>query len=500
MVRGGFAPSDTSPLETLPLPSRLERSSTATPVVVLDATAPIAPKAAPSEVAVAERVERQRVLSERWKAIQAAGGRDAWVVAELRAKGLLVTTDPKTLSDADRGEYKEKKKVEATERRALLQQAWQAHRAVHVVHVGRVFFRDSDREANDKREARLARARENGLDAIDSVHKLAEGLGLSVPELRWLAYHREAATTSHYRSWTIPKRDGSRRTITAPKRKLKAAQRWILRHIVDKLPVHQAAHGFLAGRSIATNAAAHAGADVVLKIDVKDFFPTVTYARVKGLLRQGGLVESVATLAALIVTEAPRDMVTFRGKTLFVAKGPRALPQGAPTSPGITNAICIRLDRRMSGLARMLGATYTRYADDLAFSFGHDPPDEDSDEPRPRAPIGTLLRGAREILESEGFFVHDKKTSVRRSGSSQRVTGLVVNRAANGVPEARVPRDVVRRLKAAIWNREKGRASEKHAESLEQLKGMAAFVHMADPKRGRAFLDRLAVLEKREKG
>ncbi|MFO0613236.1 MAG: reverse transcriptase family protein [Polyangiaceae bacterium] len=487
------------------MPSRLERSTSAARVAVLDANAPIAPKPTPADAAVAERAERHRVLVERWKAIQSAGGREAWIVAELRAKGLLVTTDPKTLSDAERGEYKEKKKLEAAERRALLQQAWQAHRATHVVHVGRVFFRDTDREANDARDARLARARENGVDAIDSVDKLAEGLGLTVPELRWLAYHREASTTSHYRSWTIPKRDGSRRTITAPKRKLKAAQRWILRNIVDKLPVHQAAHGFLAGRSIQTNAAMHAGADVVLKIDVKDFFPTVTYARVKGLLRQAGLVESVATLAALIVTESPRDLVSFRGKTLFVAKGPRALPQGAPTSPGITNAICVRLDRRMSGLARMLGATYTRYADDLAFSFGRGDASTDEDEgaPRPRPPIGTLLRGAREILESEGFVVHDKKTTVRRSGSSQRVTGLVVNRSAEtppGVAAARVPRDVVRRLKAAIWNREKGRASERHGESLEQLKGLAAFVHMTDPKRGRAFLERLSALERREKG
>lgn len=489
------------------MPSRLERSSIASPVVVLDASAPVAPRSPPTDAATSDRAERRRVLVERWKAIQSAGGRDAWVTAELRQKGLLVTSDPSSMSDAERGEYKEKKKLEATGRRALLQEAWQAYRATHVVHVGRVFFRDTDRESNDKREARLARARENGLEAIDSVDKLAAGLGMSLEELRWLAYHREASTTTHYRSWTIPKRDGSRRTITAPKRKLKAAQRWLLRNIVDKLPVHEAAHGFLAGRSILTNAERHAGADVVLKIDVKDFFPTVTYARVKGLLRQAGLAESVATLAALLATEAPRDAVSFRGKTLHVAKGPRALPQGAPTSPGITNAICVRLDRRMSGLARLLGFVYTRYADDLAFSFGRygssddreGEGDDDDDGPRPRAPIGALLRGAREILESEGFVVHDKKTSVRRSGSTQRVTGLVVNGTNRGddVPRARVPRDVVRRLKAAIFNREKGRATAQHEESLRQLKGLAAFVHMSDPKRGRAFLDRLDALERR---
>jgi len=84
---------------------------------------------------------------------------------------------------------------------------------------------------------------------------LAEAMGLTLPELRWLAFHREAATRIHYRRFTIPKRDGTPRAIWAPLPKLKAAQRWILRNVVERLPVHGATHGFLADRSIATNAA-----------------------------------------------------------------------------------------------------------------------------------------------------------------------------------------------------------------------------------------------------
>jgi len=226
-------------------------------------------------------------------------------------------------------------------------------------------------------------------------------------------------------------------------------------------------------------------------VDVKDFFPTISWRRVKGLLRRAGIAENVATLIALLVTESPREIVQFRGKTLYVAKGPRACPQGAPTSPAITNAICFRLDKRLSGLARMMGFTYTRYADDLTFSFGGKKRDKHTRVP---APIGALLHGARRILEAEGFRVHQKKTTVMRGGNAQRVTGLVVNEAP-GAPPARAPRDVIRRLRAAIFNREKGRPT-KPDETLEQIKGLAAFVHMTDPKRGRAFIDRITALEK----
>lgn len=487
-----------------------ERTVPATALVVVD---PEKLSAAPAD----ERTRAARKLRSqerekhalRWKAIEEAKGRDAWVEAELRARGLTVDTDPSTLSDADKSAFKERKKAEATERRALRKLAWQAYRTAHVVHVGAgIYFRDDDAETTQEKDARTARAKSNDLIGLDSPAALAKGLGVDLPTLRWMCFHRSVEPHSHYHFWTIPKRDGSRRVITAPKRELKAAQRWLLRSVVEKLPVHAAAHGFLRNRSIATNADLHAGADVIVKIDVKDFFPTVTFARVKGLFRKGGLPESVATLCALLATESPREIVQFRGKTLYVAKGPRACPQGAPTSPAITNALCLRADRRLSGLARMLGFTFTRYADDLTFSWrkthasaGGAEGTQGADGVRPAAgaPIGTLLRGVSTILRAEGFRVHAKKTAVRRSGSSQRVTGLVVNRVQDpNVPAARVPREVVRRLKAAIFNREKGRPGK--GETLEQLRGMAAFVNMADPKKGRAFLDRIDALSRRATG
>jgi hypothetical protein len=184
---------------------------------------------------------------------------------------------------------------------------------------------------------------------------------------------------------------------------------------------------------------------------------------------------------ALLATEAPRDVVKFRGQTLYVATGDRALPQGAPSSPMITNAICLRLDKRLSGLAQRLGWTYTRYADDLTFS---------SREPRKKG-IGMLVAAVKRVLAEEGFQLHDKKTAVLKKGDRQKVTGLVVNEAP-GKPLARVPRAQRRRLRAALHNRKRGKA--KDGETLAQLEGLAAFVYMTDPVQGRKLLDQVGAL------
>ncbi|AUX40946.1 RNA-directed DNA polymerase [Sorangium cellulosum] len=446
-------------------------------------------------------VEARRAAHEervaRWKAIAEAGGIDAWVSAELTARGAVAAGDPKAMSDRERAQYKERKKVEAKERRALRRLAWEAYVATHINHLG-AGVHWQDRAGADRFDVpgQSERARSHGLPDLPGAAELASAIGLTIPRLRWLAYHREVDTGTHYRRWLIPKRDGSARTITSPKRELKRAQRWALRNLFEKLPVHAAAHGFLASRSIVTNASAHAGADTIVKVDIKDFFPTVTWRRVRGLLRKAGMAEGPATLVALLSTEAPREVVQFRGQTLHVATGPRVLPQGAPTSPAITNAICLRLDRRVSGLARKLGFRYTRYADDLTLSWraAEAPGAPGGAASRPRAPVGALLRGVREILSAEGFRLHPAKTVVMRKGSRQKVTGLIVNRASEAVPAARVPRERVRELRAAIRNRELGRPGK--GETLAQLKGLAAFVYMTDPARGRAFLGRLEALER----
>jgi RNA-directed DNA polymerase len=416
-----------------------------------------------------------------WADVDAAGGIRAWVDAEVARQGLADTGTPSTMTDAEKKLYKSRREEERRVRRELYKRAWSAYKQSHIVHLGPgVFWHDTadvDRfDADDPEKKR----QDNALPPVSDVASLAKALGLTIPRLRWLSYHRDVDTGTHYHRWLVPKRDGTPRLISAPKPELKAAQRWIMREVTEHLPVHGAAHGFLTGRSIVTNAEVHAGARVIVKLDIKGFYPTVTMRRVKGLLRRAGLGEQVATLMALLATESPREEIATHGKTHFVATGPRSLPQGAPTSPSITNALCFRMDCRLSGLARALGCRYTRYADDLTFSW-HDRKSE----------IGKLLRAVTLIVRAEGFAIHPKKTRVMRSGARQRVTGLIVNASADR-PPARTPRKTVRELRAAIKNRELGRPGK--GESLESLKGMAAFIMMTDPARGRAFMARIDAL------
>src|SRR5262245_35943248 len=415
----------------------------------------------------------------RWSDVAAAGGIREWVDAEIGRQGLTDPGAAPSMTDAEKKNYKARREEERKVRRELYKRAWLSYKRAHIVHLGPgVFWHDTadvDRfDADDPEKKR----QDNGLPALADVDALAKVLGLTVPRMRWLAFHRDVDSGTHYHRWLVPKRDGTPRLISAPKPELKAAQRWIMREVTEHLPVHGAAHGFLTGRSIVTNAVVHAGARIVVKLDIRGFYPTVTMRRVKGLLRRAGLGEHVATLMALLATESPRDEVVTHGRTYYVATGARSLPQGAPTSPSITNALCLRLDCRLSGLARKLGCRYTRYADDLTFSW----------HGKGKSDVGTLLRAVRMIVRAEGFEIHASKTRVMRSGARQKVTGLVVN-AAPGRPAARVPRKTLRQLRAAIKNRELGRPGK--GESLEQLKGMAAFVMMTDRDRGKAFMERI---------
>ncbi|MCA9711261.1 MAG: RNA-directed DNA polymerase, partial [Myxococcales bacterium] len=325
-----------------------------------------------------------------WSEIAEAGGVDAWIVAELRARGLWEEgVDTSTLSDRDRKKYKARREEERRVRRELRRHAWAEFRRNNLVHIGAgIFYHDTaDVDRFDIKDPD-ARRQDNALPKLPDTAALAKALGLGMPRLRWLVFHRQVDRGTHYHRWHVPKRDGGLRLISAPKPDLKAAQRWIARNITEHLPVHGAAHGFVPGRSTVTNAQVHAGARVVIKLDLQNFYPTITQPRVKGLLRKAGYGEQVATVLSMLCTESPREVIELRGTPHHVAIGPRSLPQGAPTSPSITNALCLRLDRRMQGLAGTLGFRYSRYADDLTFSWHADG----------EAPVGKLLHRVRSIV------------------------------------------------------------------------------------------------------
>jgi len=289
--------------------------------------------------------------------------------------------------------------------------------------------------------------------------------------LKWLAFHTVAATQVHYVSFLIPKKSGGQRKLLAPHQKLADAQRWIFEKVLQKLTVHEAANGFVSGRSIVTNAEPHVGADVVVNTDLKDFFPTITFWRVEGMFRSIGYSPAVSTILALLCTECPRREMKLNGQLYHVAIGPRALPQGACTSPVISNLISRHLDQRLTGMAKKLGWTYTRYADDITFSFkGSDPA------------IGYVLARIRHIADDEGFAVNEKKTRVLHNHARQSVTGVVVN------DQLGVKRKTVRELRAILHNAKKTGLEAQNRDGIpnfaDWLGGMISYVEMVNPKHG----------------
>jgi hypothetical protein len=337
-----------------------------------------------------------------------------------------------------------------------------------------------------------------GVPAIESAGVLAHWLSLTPGELEWfadlkgLAYrNKDCPQLKHYHYKVFSKRSGSIRLIESPKRRLKEMQRQILAHILDRIPSHSAVHGFCRGRSIKTFTASHAGQRVVLRMDLRDFFPSVTRARVQALFRTAGYPETVANLLGGICTNsAPRDawndaVRLVDARQLREARALYArphLPQGAPTSPALANLCAYRIDCRMEGLARSAGARYTRYADDLAFSGGR--------EFERRAERFSIHVAA--ILLEEGFAANHRKTRIMRQGVRQRLAGLVVNQHVN------VSRADFDRLKAILTNCVRlGPESQNrrgHPSFRAHLEGRVGFVEMINPVRGerlRAILQKI---------
>ena len=300
--------------------------------------------------------------------------------------------------------------------------AWADRRRDDIVHLG-----DTGSKALAGRENDVARLEANGLPVFDDMKAIANAMGVAIGELRLLAYDRKAARTTHYKRFQIAKKTGGMRTVSAPMPRLKRAQYWLLDNVLNKLEPHDAAHGFRAGRSIMSNAEQHTNKAVVINLDLKDFFPSIGFNRVKGLFKSFGYAEAQAAVFAFLATEADRTMLQLDGEIWHIADGGRVLPQGAPTSPAITNLLCRKLDCRLAGAAKKYGFTYTRYADDLTFSAEADDKDQ----------LRRLMQIVRHVIREEGLTINEDKTRIMRKGSRQEVTGLTVN---NGLSVSRKER------------------------------------------------------------
>jgi hypothetical protein len=332
-------------------------------------------------------------------------------------------------------------------------------------------------------------ARNWPIPKIETEGELAAWLGVSVNELEWYADLKRLiprmgngdGRLSHYHYRALTKNGGNVRLIESPKQKLKELQRIILRELLENVPIHPAVHGFVKGRSIKTFAAPHVGRSVVLRLDLKDFFPSIAGPRVQALFRTAGYPERVAdVLGGICTNAAPRKIWKALGKGLdteVIAAARelyawRHLPQGAPTSPALANLCAYRVDCRLTGLAKAAGAAYTRYADDLAFS---------GDEKFGRC-VERFVVQAAAILLQEGFAVHHRKTRVMRKGVRQHLAGLVINEHSN------VVRADFDRLKAILTNCVRHGAEsqnrEAHPSFRMHLEGRVGFVESVNPAKG----------------
>lgn len=319
----------------------------------------------------------------------------------------------------------------------------------------------------------------NNVPAIATAEELATTMKLSVAELRFLSFHRTVSRINHYKRFYIPKKTGGKRLISTPMPRLKTAQYWVLENILSKVAVKDVAHGFVKSKSIVTNATPHLKAEVVINIDMKDFFPSITYPRVKGVFQSLGYSEQVATIIALMCTEPQCDEIELDGITYYAAGTERLLPQGAPTSPAITNIICRKLDARLTGLSKKLGFTYTRYADDLTFSA--------SGEAATR--VKTLMGFIKKVVREEKLTIHPDKIRVLRKGACKEVTGLVVN------DKLSIKAKDLDRFRALLYQIEKTGIKGKHWNGsknlLASIRGYANFINMVDPVKAKPYMERV---------
>ncbi len=328
------------------------------------------------------------------------------------------------------------------------------------------------------------RLRRFHLPLLASEKDVADWLGIPLRRLRWYTFDRAADTIWHYTRRVVPKRSGGERVLLAPKRDLKVLQRKVLDGVIAQVPVAPSVHGFVRGRSIVTNARQHAGKQVVLTLDLKDFFPSVTYPRVRGQFIALGYSFAVASALALLCTEYDREEFAREGKRYFISIGPRHLVQGAPTSPALANLVAWKLDKRLGGLAAKRGFIYTRYADDLTFS-GDDVEG-----------VQRLRVVASRIIYDEHFTPNKAKTRVARQSARQIVTGLVVNDAPA------TPRRLRRRLRAILHNARQGGLAgqnrDKRPAFRSYLEGMIAFVHSVNPRHAAPLRAQLDAIPPRE--
>lgn len=422
----------------------------------------------PSEVLIRKESELRRELNQLLDEKRRYQNREKMLL-EMRKQRMAA-------AKAKRAETKLRNEEKRKERAAL----WAQQKEQQIVYLGEDVSQGLNKTVSDTERLTAA-----GLPVFHDGVALAAAMGVSPGKLRFLSFNRKVGHVTHYKRFYIPKKSGGKRLISAPMPQLKAAQYWILENILYKVPNSDAAHGFVPGRSIVTNAVHHVAQDIVINIDLRNFFPTIEYKRVKGMFCKLGYSEQVATILALLCTEPEVDQVALDGKDYYVANTNRHLPQGAPCSPAITNIICFRLDRRFEGLARRFNYTYTRYADDMTFSTKDTAADD----------AGKLIWAVKEVVKEEGFVIHPDKLKVMRKGDKKEVTGIVVNEKLS------LDRDTLRKFRALLHQISvTGLAGKQWGKGniVSSIEGYINYVLMVKPEAGKQLKDKWLLLLNRD--
>lgn len=289
------------------------------------------------------------------------------------------------------------------------------------------------------------RLEDNGVPVIfDSAH-LSKLLGQEVG----LLYAISNAPGRFYRTFSVPKKAGGFRKIDEPLPTLKEIQRFVLDNILAKVSLSKASKAFSAKSSIKKNARIHLRQPVILKVDIKDFFPSIVVGRVRAVFFELGYTSQLSTLFARICC--------FEN----------CLPQGAPTSPALANIICRGLDEDLLNYCLERGLRYTRYADDIAISG--------------RRIAGVNIHDIRNTVKRHRFSLNERKTNILRDGSRKVVTGIVVNEKMTA------PRAIRREFRKNIYYIRKygvdghvRRINERRKNYLLHLMGIAIFIRWVD--------------------
>lgn len=335
--------------------------------------------------------------------------------------------------------------------------------------------------SRDGDENRLAKFK---LPIFHTPEQLAEWLGIPLNKIAWLVHRFSGGRPTseddaHYHFHWVKKKRGGWRLIEAPKALLKLVQTKILHDLLDQVPAHSSAHGFAIGRSILTNAKPHVGKEVLLKLDLQNFYTTVNFARVVAIFRSLGYSREVSIWLGLLTTSSVPGNLAFQeqGPYALLPYFRRHLPQGAPTSPALANLSAFGMDVRLAGLAQSFGGTYTRYADDIVVSgpaeFGYG--------------LRIVIPLAQKIINQERFVVNYSKRRILRSHQRQTVTGVVVNEKPN------ISRAEFDRLKAILTNCLRYGPSTQNRgcydDYYQHLRGCIAHVSMLNPARGQKLMN-----------